>query len=296
VILIYLFNIIFLTYYRRGEASGMGSIGNTQLCLQNVHSSMSAVKVLRRGVPHCGGYRHSKHTYYINKTSWSGSDRQVHSSVYTQETAVCKGEESWQLKEPMRRYNEVVICKGEESVNCDVLVVDVGAQCADDEGWMMEVARIRAEAFYEESHFGRFTATYIQQFTEREFARIKGGDTWNSQVVARVSSKSVGCAEIVLQTQESSDGHVDEYLVKNVVVVPEYRRCGLARGMLQVIEDHVGQREGVVSVDVELANTQAVQLYESLGYRAALGNDGTSESLTKVGVIVRLSKTIYRNE
>ena len=277
--------------------TGMVSIACAHLCPQNVRSSVSAVKVLRRGVPHCGGYRHQNNIYCINKTLWTGFCGQVHASTNTvaQNTAVCRGGESWQLKEPVRRHDEAVIRNGKESMQCDVLLIEVGTQCADDEGWMLEVARMRADAFYEESHFGRFTATYIQQFTEREFDRIKGGATWNCQVVARVSSKSVGCAEVVLQVKESSlgaDHHRQyQYLVKNVVVVPEYRRCGIARSILRVVEDYVGQMEGVVSVDVELANTQAVQLYESLGYRAS-GDDGTIESSTKVGVIARLSKTI----
>jgi ribosomal protein S18 acetylase RimI-like enzyme len=64
----------------------------------------------------------------------------------------------------------------------------------------------------------------------------------------------------------------DRYLVANVAVHPNYRRQGIARGLMQAITASVRARGGRdILLQVVKANQPAIDLYESLGY-TRIGN------------------------
>lgn len=80
-------------------------------------------------------------------------------------------------------------------------------------------------------------------------------------VIARLDGKAIGCGAV-----RPLDGSVGE--VKRVFVKPEFRRIGIARGIMAMLEDQ-GLRNGFTRLRLETGTEQpeAVALYESLGYR-----------------------------
>ncbi len=88
-------------------------------------------------------------------------------------------------------------------------------------------------------------------------ARLSNGFVWQSD--GRV------IANATLLTTRAWD----RYLVANVAVHPEYRRQGIARGLMQAITDNVRKRGGrSILLQVVKGNYKAIDLYESLGYRS----------------------------
>lgn len=64
----------------------------------------------------------------------------------------------------------------------------------------------------------------------------------------------------------------DRFLVANVAVHPDFRRRGIARGLMQAITSSVRSRGGRdILLQVVKTNQPAIDLYESLGYRR-IGN------------------------
>ncbi len=63
--------------------------------------------------------------------------------------------------------------------------------------------------------------------------------------------------------------YVDAWHVMNVAVDPEYRRRGIARELLERLFDVTGAdpRRGY-TLEVRVSNTDAIQLYERLGFEA----------------------------
>ncbi|KAI8106111.1 hypothetical protein M9435_000658 [Picochlorum sp. BPE23] len=166
----------------------------------------------------------------------------------------------------------------------------------DTEDDMRMISQMRADAFYEEQHFGRFIASYKKQFAEKEFLRLQSSQgsavnivACSAQVGERSSSVPcvVGCLEMDIVRGQNSVA-----LIKNVVVIPEYRRQGIAQKMLKYAEDEAETMGAVLlRVDVELANTSAVSLYEGFGFdRMSDDDESWTESQTRVGRIVTLSK------
>lgn len=102
-------------------------------------------------------------------------------------------------------------------------------------------------------------------------------------IVAMASTHClVGCLELV----DTVDGVAH---VRNVVVIPEYRRQGIARRMLEYAEQEaeaMGAR--MLTADVELANTGAVSLYTEFGF----GQPDDDTTRARVGRIVALSKNL----
>ncbi|MDX1440588.1 MAG: GNAT family N-acetyltransferase [Rubricoccaceae bacterium] len=72
------------------------------------------------------------------------------------------------------------------------------------------------------------------------------------------------------------------YLIANVAVDPEYRRRGIARGLMEVAVEHIRQLGGqTILLQVEERNKPAISLYESLG-------------LTNLGVMKQWETTASR--
>lgn len=91
-------------------------------------------------------------------------------------------------------------------------------------------------------------------------ARLSNGFVWQSD------GRIVGNATLL--TTRSWD----RYLVANVAVHPTYRRHGIARMLMQAINESVKRRGGrVILLQVVKDNHPALTLYHSLGYRS-IGN------------------------
>lgn len=131
---------------------------------------------------------------------------------------------------------------------------------------LRRVADMRAEAFYEDSHFGRFTKTYKKQFSDGEYARLArwmendGGEASpvvgtfvsleHSPSADNISANLIlGCMDILKAPPNIKQEHdihpslceVEWYYIKNIVVDPAYRRRGIARQMLLAAEGMIRQ-------------------------------------------------------
>lgn len=147
----------------------------------------------------------------------------------------------------------------------------------------------------QDQHFGRFIASYKKQFAEKEFLRLQTSQGSAVNIVACSATEEhsspvpyvVGCLEMDIVGTDNSVAHI-----KNVVVIPEYRRQGIARRMLKYAEEEAETVGAVMlRVDVELANTSAALLYEGFGFdRMNNDDDSWAEGQTRVGKIVTLSK------
>ena len=152
----------------------------------------------------------------------------------------------------------------------------------------------------QDQHFGRFIASYRKQFAEQEFRRLQSSQGGGVNIIASCSATGeqtsratcvVGCLE--MGTASPKDDMVEVY-IKNVVVIPDYRRQGIARRMLEYAEvEAKGMGAVTLSVEVELANTNAVSLYQGFGFnRVDDGSQSENKSQTRVGRLVTLSKAI----
>jgi ribosomal protein S18 acetylase RimI-like enzyme len=61
-------------------------------------------------------------------------------------------------------------------------------------------------------------------------------------------------------------GYDNGWVIANVAVMPEYRRRGIARRMMQAALEWVDQRKGFATLQVDADNDAARALYESLGF------------------------------
>ena len=63
--------------------------------------------------------------------------------------------------------------------------------------------------------------------------------------------------------------YVDAWHVMNIAVAPEYRRRGIARGMMERLFEVTARdaRRGY-TLEVRVSNESAIRLYEALGFRA----------------------------
>lgn len=69
-------------------------------------------------------------------------------------------------------------------------------------------------------------------------------------------------------TISQDDGRLDRFLVSNVAVKPDYRRQGIARGLMQMTIDHLRTRGARwVLLNVRPNNPGAIQLYRGLGFQ-----------------------------
>lgn len=169
------------------------------------------------------------------------------------------------------------------------------------------VADMRAEAFYEDSHFDRFISTYKKKFSDVEYERLMrslddGDDSVVGTLVAldqpTAEGTVLGCVDVLkassrgihVETGKNVDGW---YYMKNVVVDPAYRRQGIARQMLLTAEERIrsisSDARGVF-VHVELSNVDAVSLYMSLGYEHE--DESVALAPVTVGVVALLSKAL----
>lgn len=170
------------------------------------------------------------------------------------------------------------------------------------------VADMRAEAFYEDSHFDRFISTYKKKFSDVEYERLmRSLDDRDDSVVGTLVALDqptaegtvLGCVDVLkassrgsihIETDKNLDGW---YYMKNVVVDPAYRRQGIARQMLLTAEERIcsisSDARGVF-VHVELSNVDAVSLYMSLGYEHE--DESVALAPVTVGVVALLSKAL----
>ncbi|MBN1667218.1 MAG: GNAT family N-acetyltransferase [Anaerolineales bacterium] len=66
----------------------------------------------------------------------------------------------------------------------------------------------------------------------------------------------------------SRRGSTDSWLIGNVAVLPEYRRRGIARKLVEKALEHIRAEGGKLAVlDVIAGNLPAYQLYESMGFK-----------------------------
>lgn len=169
------------------------------------------------------------------------------------------------------------------------------------------VADMRAEAFYEDSHFDRFISTYKKKFSDVEYERLMrslddGDDSVVGTLVAldqpTAEGTVLGCVDVLkassrsihVETGKNLDGW---YYMKNVVVDPAYRRQGIARQMLLTAEERIrsisSDARGVF-VHVEMSNVDALSLYKSLGYEHE--DESVALAPVTVGVVALLSKAL----
>jgi ribosomal protein S18 acetylase RimI-like enzyme len=65
----------------------------------------------------------------------------------------------------------------------------------------------------------------------------------------------------------SRSGATDQWLIGNVSVLPEFRRRGIARQLVQATVDYIRQRDGrQITLDVIDGNVPAYNLYQDLGF------------------------------
>lgn len=78
-------------------------------------------------------------------------------------------------------------------------------------------------------------------------------------LVADIDGSIIGMAGLIKSIPEAT--------VTNVAVVPEYRKCGIARNVVSKLLD-IGGEEGVTEFTLEVreSNAGAIRLYESLGF------------------------------
>jgi len=169
---------------------------------------------------------------------------------------------------------------------------------------------MRAEAFYENSHFDRFISTYKKKFSDTEYERLmRSVDVADTSVVGTFVALDqstpegmiLGCMDVLRaspQVVETSSGIDLEgwYYIKNVVVDPKHRRQGIARQMLLSVEERIrcsstlsGFTQGIF-VHVELSNIDAVALYKSVGYEYE--DSSVASGPVSVGVMALLLKTL----
>lgn len=60
---------------------------------------------------------------------------------------------------------------------------------------------------------------------------------------------------------------LDEVNIDNVAVLPEYRRTGVARDLLNRVEEEVESFASFIMLEVREGNALAIRLYNSLGYK-----------------------------
>lgn len=202
-------------------------------------------------------------------------------------------------------------CTGSQQVPQDLIIQAVGT-CEQ----MRQVADMRAEAFYENSHFDRFISTYKRQFSDIEYERLTKMlpaeprsvvGTFVAVEQPTPEGKILGCMDILKASsdqQETSRDLTGWYYIKNVVVEPSSRRQGIGRQMLLTAEEMIRSSIACDSSDttpsgdvgifvhVELSNVDALSLYTSLGYSREDAMAETSEPIVSVGVVALLSKTI----
>lgn len=194
---------------------------------------------------------------------------------------------------------------GESNVTAHVPIQPV--RTCDDK---RRVADMRAEAFYENSHFDRFISTYKKKFSDTEYERLmRSVDVADTSVVGTFVALDqstpegmiLGCMDVLRaspQVVETSSGIDLEgwYYIKNVVVDPKHRRQGIARQMLLSVEERIrcsstlsGFTQGIF-VHVELSNIDAVALYKSVGYEYE--DSSVASGPVSVGVMALLLKTL----
>ncbi len=78
---------------------------------------------------------------------------------------------------------------------------------------------------------------------------------------------------VAVDTQGTPIGYVgcqtvlDEGYITNVAVLPQYRRCGVARALLQTLAQHAqAQALCFVTLEVRASNAPAIALYTEAGY------------------------------
>ena len=59
---------------------------------------------------------------------------------------------------------------------------------------------------------------------------------------------------------------LDEVNIDNIAVLPEYRRAGIARALLNRVEEEIRSFANCIMLEVREGNESAIALYSSLGY------------------------------
>ena len=60
---------------------------------------------------------------------------------------------------------------------------------------------------------------------------------------------------------------LDEVCISNVAVLPEYRRKGIAKALLNALYERVKPNASFITLEVRESNLGAIALYSELGYK-----------------------------
>jgi len=105
-----------------------------------------------------------------------------------------------------------------------------------------------------------------------EIERKCFSDAW-TEGMFRSSLENPKSIMLVMMSESSVVGYVvvsfvlDEVSVDNIAVLPEYRRTGVARALLNRVEEDVKPFASFVTLEVREGNVSAIGLYGSLGYQ-----------------------------
>ena len=101
-----------------------------------------------------------------------------------------------------------------------------------------------------------------EAFTKRQIAYLLT-DYNTIALVAKVNNNIVGFIIAQIEIEENQYGHII-----TINVSPNYRRKGIAKKLLQELEILLKQRGiGECRLEVREDNSQAIKLYQSLGYQ-----------------------------
>eukprot|EP00890_Picochlorum_soloecismus_P006395 jgi/Picsp_1/6757/NSC_04098-R1_protein len=175
---------------------------------------------------------------------------------------------------------------------------------ASGEAELRQVAQLRADAYYEDQNFGRFTASFKKQFQEQEYRRL----TEENERICKTlichepqGEDVVGTLEIrpaepeMMADLKSNFGHVSTAsYIKNVVVHQLHRRKGIGKALLQEAWSTVqSEMDGCAAMltHVEISNIDALRLYENFGFGCLDGSsvDDCRVDGTGVGVVTLLA-------
>ncbi len=98
-------------------------------------------------------------------------------------------------------------------------------------------------------------------------------EAWSEKAIADMAENKDGVYCICLDGETvvgtaAAVCSTDEANITNVAVLPDYRRCGIARGLLKLLLDTCrGRGCERVFLEVAVTNTAAAELYRGIGFK-----------------------------